>query len=1007
MSRDTKAAARRMRGRGRPRMEPLEGRLLLSGDLLCVTSIVADNRGQIVLAFAGPVRSSSLNQNSVQVTTAGADGLIGTDDDVRVSTSISIGADRRTVTIRANTPADARYGVRLVASEIKGEQGNEFDGEFNGADELTGDGVAGGDLVFFTRAPVTQIARITTVLGDIDVELFRQETPLTVANFLSYANAGVWDSTFFHRLVSNFVIQGGGFTSSGDFPRIPQNAPVQNEPGISNVRGTIAMAKLSGNPDSATNEWFFNLGDNSDNLDNQNGGFTVFGEITDNRGLAVMDALASLDIIDASAQGGAFGELPVLDADAVTENGGVVRPSDLAVITRVALLMDVTAEPFQQISADGAFVVQNAAGTAQVMLLDLTGDGLPDLSDSFQVRFNGNSVSSIIIRDPFPDVEVGIQFTGVNAVGSITDLRRQGLGQIRFIYSPVRIGSIRVNGITGMNLNGFVLPGGINLDIDIDGDGDVSDPVAVLVDSDGSTTGLQSLVINGNLTGDVIAPGGLISVQVSGETTNADFVIGSSPSRSPVSTAFRFGRVSDSSITSEMTIRSLFATDWRTVNGARRTITAPSLYTLTTTGELSVNLDLDGSDGAFRTIQTVRTGGDISGGTWTIGGHVGAVSAAGAISGLVLDVTDGDVQSVIARSMAATTIRASGRITQLSTSEFMGGTIEATRMTTLSIRGNAAQGTSGDFSGELRLTNFDNNIPVISSANISGDVRDSRFTIRGILNRFTIGGDISATEWDHTGNIRFLSAKQVDGLRLGVSNAMESLTFTSARNVKFEGLNFARITITGDRRLGIDGDFFGDIDINAIDTLMLQNNGDLSGDINLRFLRRMSVAGDVRDTNIFVRLESSFGFPSIEEATIGGAMYDSQIRGLSRIGRFSARAMFNSSVFAGVPQSIGILPDSAAGIDTTVDIGSVTVSGLADGSKSFVGSLIVAGRIGTAFIAFPEQQNFGTPFGIAGSTIGSVSTKVSNSQTISAVNPSATLAPLGDYQVRVNFAPPA
>ena len=160
-------------------------------------------------------------------------------------------------------------------------------------------------------APVSAtVVRFETSLGVIDVRLYDTATPGYVANFLGYMGRGDWNNTMFHRSVPGFIIQGGGWTYDGsaqvepdNFPRVFQDSPVANEPGISNLRGTIAMAKVpatttdgvpipGGGPDSATNQWFFNLGDNSANLDNQNGGFTVFGRVL--RGMSTVDAIAAL-----------------------------------------------------------------------------------------------------------------------------------------------------------------------------------------------------------------------------------------------------------------------------------------------------------------------------------------------------------------------------------------------------------------------------------------------------------------------------------------------------------------------------------------------------------------------------------------------------------------------------------------------------------------------------------------------------------------------------------------
>ncbi len=133
---------------------------------------------------------------------------------------------------------------------------------------------------FTTTAPTGAAGALQT--ATIDVNLFATQTPGTVTNFLAYD----YDTSVFHRLAPDFVLQGGGFgfndagtTTATAFPPITAMAAITNEPGVSNTRGTIAMAKTGGNPNSATKEFFFNLADNSTNLDAQNGGFTVFGQV--------------------------------------------------------------------------------------------------------------------------------------------------------------------------------------------------------------------------------------------------------------------------------------------------------------------------------------------------------------------------------------------------------------------------------------------------------------------------------------------------------------------------------------------------------------------------------------------------------------------------------------------------------------------------------------------------------------------------------------------------------
>ena len=152
-------------------------------------------------------------------------------------------------------------------------------------------------LLLICAPVIATVVLVKTSLGNFEVNLFDQTTPATVNNFLAYVKNGSYQNTAFHRSVKGFVLQGGGFRFSGDnnapFVAVPQLAAITNEPKLSNVRGTIAMAKVSGNPNSATNQWFINLSDNSANLDLQNGGFTVFGQVT-GTGMEIIDSISNL-----------------------------------------------------------------------------------------------------------------------------------------------------------------------------------------------------------------------------------------------------------------------------------------------------------------------------------------------------------------------------------------------------------------------------------------------------------------------------------------------------------------------------------------------------------------------------------------------------------------------------------------------------------------------------------------------------------------------------------------
>ncbi|MBR7120330.1 MAG: peptidyl-prolyl cis-trans isomerase [Lentisphaeria bacterium] len=136
---------------------------------------------------------------------------------------------------------------------------------------------------------------IKTSLGNITVELFEKESPITTANFLEYIRSGFYNNTIFHRVIPGFMVQGGGFDT--DFVQKPANKPIKNEAAnqLSNKRGTLAMARTQV-VDSATCQFFINLVDN-DFLDfkapiQQYYGYCVFGKVTE--GMDVVDKIAQV-----------------------------------------------------------------------------------------------------------------------------------------------------------------------------------------------------------------------------------------------------------------------------------------------------------------------------------------------------------------------------------------------------------------------------------------------------------------------------------------------------------------------------------------------------------------------------------------------------------------------------------------------------------------------------------------------------------------------------------------
>lgn len=195
-------------------------------------------------------------------------------------------------------------------------------------------------LVLMPLTSEATVVRFETSLGTFDVNLYDNATPVTVGNFLDYVDNLAYTNSIIHRSPPGFVVQGGGFNYNIALPlnAIPANPAIANEPVFSNVRGTIAMAKTSA-PNSATNQWFINLTDNSANLDVQNFGFTVFGEVVGN-GMDVVDNISSLPTYDFRNRfiNPAFEELPLRNYTLTDFNNNVtVNNTHLVFISSISV----------------------------------------------------------------------------------------------------------------------------------------------------------------------------------------------------------------------------------------------------------------------------------------------------------------------------------------------------------------------------------------------------------------------------------------------------------------------------------------------------------------------------------------------------------------------------------------------------------------------------------------------------------------------------------------------
>jgi cyclophilin family peptidyl-prolyl cis-trans isomerase len=201
-------------------------------------------------------------------------------------------------------------------------------------------------LVAAAPASANPIVRFTTNLGTFDVELFESQVPTTVANFLSYVNAGSYTNSIIHRSTTDNpadiqIVQGGGFVltttaTSASLDPIVTGAPILLDAILPNLQGTIAMARTN-DPNSATSGWYFNVTDNPQ-LDATPGvpgtGYTVFGRIVPGD-LSVLDAIAGVELFNASAYlGPAFSELPLFAPE--------LNPNNLVMVNSIAAVPEPT-----------------------------------------------------------------------------------------------------------------------------------------------------------------------------------------------------------------------------------------------------------------------------------------------------------------------------------------------------------------------------------------------------------------------------------------------------------------------------------------------------------------------------------------------------------------------------------------------------------------------------------------------------------------------------------------
>ena len=314
----------------------------------------------------------------------------------------------------------------------------------------------------------------------VDIELYDAITPITVTNFLKYVedvpgiSGGRYDGSFFHRKLDNFVLQGGGYTfdsSLGDFifdaanviysgglQRIETFPPIINEfqgAGLSNLRGTIAMAKSPGDPNSATSQWFINLGDNSANLDQQNDGFTVFGRVLDN-GMDNIDLISTIPVFDITAIHPVFTDIPL----STYVSGNMVLQDNLVRINAVTRIQ----RPILQASSDRIDFGLVPVGQTATYSVTLKNVGNADLV------MDNLSVAQLVA--PF---NISFEDCSNNTLRPVTPLN-EDFCTITVDFSPTDISTQQ----TRLSITPSTNPYGLNFFIDAAAEGVPSTPVVYI-----------------------------------------------------------------------------------------------------------------------------------------------------------------------------------------------------------------------------------------------------------------------------------------------------------------------------------------------------------------------------------------------------------------------------------------------------------------------------------------------------------------------------------------------
>ena len=459
-----------------------------------------------------------------------------------------------------------------------------------------------GDWIFNEESG--PIARFVTNQGNLDILLLEHQAPLSVANFVGYVTSGKYNDVVVHRSVPGFVVQTGGYNPSGGDITPPGTPTVPNEfsPTRSNVRGTIAYAKLGNDPNSATSEWFVNLADNNasnpqgNNLDAQNSGFTVFGRVIHDT-MTTADAIAALPRTRHSTIS-AFSELPVTQ----TFPSPSTPSRDFMVIISSATMLPPPVT-FTVTSSDPTLVQPVVNGENLTLNYAAGRKGVATITVSALEEGNPTPIVDVF------DVNVGLFNTVLGNGGSRTVTYVDADGTRGVITTRGGTASVRFEGenitqevvgphtvVSGQNLEVFQIGlSGDNPSMTVTGTG--GDGRLVLkglsADSPVRAVNARSSVLKG--TSNFAQGIGRLDVL---STEDASITIGGDPAAGQVAGTLDLGNVDDTDIASSVPIRSIRSGNWTNGDAEADVVSAPALTSILA-GDLSGTFNA----GAIRSIR--------------------------------------------------------------------------------------------------------------------------------------------------------------------------------------------------------------------------------------------------------------------------------------------------------------------------------------------------------------------------------------------------------------------